>query len=79
MASFERAIALGLPLFEAGAQGEHKLLRGFDPSPTYSAHWLAHPGLARAVADALPREAQAVAETMAELALALPYRRDDAE
>lgn len=76
-AGIERAIALGLPLFEAGAQGEHKLLRGFDPSPTYSSHWLAHPGLARAVADALPREAQAVAETMAELALALPYRRED--
>ena len=42
-----------LPLFEAGAQGEHKLLRGFEPSPTYSAHWIRHPGLAAAIADLL--------------------------
>ena len=37
-AGIERAIDKGLPLFEAGAQGEHKLVRGFAPSPTYSAH-----------------------------------------
>ncbi|MBA2543746.1 MAG: N-acetyltransferase, partial [Deltaproteobacteria bacterium] len=58
-AGIERCIERKLPLFEAGAQGEHKLLRGFEPAPTYSAHWIRHPGLAAAVADFTEREAQA--------------------
>lgn len=77
-AGIERAITRGLPLFEAGAQGEHKLLRGFDPSPTYSAHWIRHPGLAAAIEDHTQREAAGVAFEMAELAKVGPYRRDDA-
>jgi hypothetical protein len=74
-AGIERAIAGGLPLFEAGAQGEHKLLRGFLPCPTYSAHWLRHPGLSAAIDDFCAREAGGVAHTMAELAAAGPFRK----
>jgi uncharacterized protein len=75
-AGIERAIARGLPLFEAGAQGEHKLLRGFLPSPTYSAHWLRHEGLFAAIEDFLGREAAAVRLEMASLGEASPFRRD---
>ncbi|HZJ64573.1 MAG TPA: peptidogalycan biosysnthesis protein [Kofleriaceae bacterium] len=73
-AGIERAIERRLPLFEAGAQGEHKLLRGFDPMPTYSAHWIRHPGLAAAIEDYTRREAAAVAAQLAELAQYGPYR-----
>jgi uncharacterized protein len=81
-AGIERAIERGLPLFEAGAQGEHKLLRGFDPMPTYSAHWIRHPGLAAAIEDFTQREAAAVAAQIAELQQFGPYRNaadDDKE
>jgi hypothetical protein len=78
-AGIERAIARGLPLFEAGAQGEHKLLRGFDPAPTYSAHWIRHPGLAAAIEDYTRREAAAVTEQIAEAAKFGPYRRADGD
>ena len=67
--------AVGATLFEAGAQGEHKLLRGFEPSPTYSAHWIRHPGLAAAIEDFTRREAAGVAAQIAELALLGPYRQ----
>jgi predicted N-acyltransferase len=73
-AGIERAIARGLPLFEAGAQGEHKLLRGFDAAPTYSAHWIRHPGLAAAIEDYTRREAEAVAAEIAQAAQFGPYR-----
>ncbi len=76
-AAIDRCLARGTPLFEAGAQGEHKLLRGFLPCPTYSAHWLRHPGLSAAVADHCAREATALAHEMGELAAAGPYRRGD--
>ena len=76
-AGIDRAIAKRLPLFEAGAQGEHKLLRGFEPSPTYSAHWIRHPGLATAIAEYCERERTAVAAEMDELAKAGPYRHAD--
>jgi hypothetical protein len=72
-AGIERAIARSIPLFEAGAQGEHKLLRGFEPSPTYSAHWVRHPGLAAAIADFCEREAGAMASELAEMAKYGPY------
>lgn len=68
------ALAHGLQAFEAGAQGEHKLVRGFVPSPTYSAHWMRVPGLHAAVADFCVAEAAAVAAQMQELAAYLPYR-----
>jgi predicted N-acyltransferase len=76
-AGIERAIEQRLPLFEAGAQGEHKLLRGFEPSPTYSAHWIRHPGLAAAIEDFTRREAAAVAHEIDELAKLGPYRDGD--
>ena len=63
-----------LPLFEAGAQGEHKLLRGFLPSPTYSSHWIRHPGLAAAIAEHCALEARSVDAELAELAKFGPYR-----
>lgn len=78
-AGIERAIERRLPLFEAGAQGEHKLLRGFEPSPTYSAHWIRHPGLAAAIEDYTQREAAAVAQEIRELAKLGPYRDGDGE
>lgn len=73
-AGIERAIEQRLPLFEAGAQGEHKLLRGFEPCATYSAHWIRHPGLAEAVQAHTARETSAVAMQLAELATYGPYR-----
>jgi hypothetical protein len=73
-AAIDRCIARGLPLFEAGAQGEHKLIRGFSPAPTHSAHWFRHPGLAAAVERYLADEAAAVARHMSELAGLLPFR-----
>ena len=70
----ERAIAKRLPLFEAGAQGEHKLVRGFEPAFTYSAHWIRHPGLAAAIADHNAHEAAAMQTELAEMAKYGPYR-----
>jgi predicted N-acyltransferase len=73
--AIDAAIARGLATVEAGAQGEHKLARGYLPTPTWSAHYLPDPGFRRAVADFLARERAAVErerEFMAELA---PFRR----
>ena len=70
------AIAHGLQRVEAGAQGEHKIQRGYLPKPTYSAHFLAHGGLRSAVSQFLDRERPAVLERMQELATLLPYKRD---
>jgi uncharacterized protein len=71
------AIARGLKRVEAGAQGEHKLLRGYLPVTTFSAHLIAHKGLARAVDDFLQAEREAVAENIAELARHAPFRKDE--
>jgi hypothetical protein len=70
------AIARGLKRVEAGAQGEHKLLRGYLPVQTYSAHVIAHKGLARAVDDFLDAERAAVADNIAELSRHAPFRKD---
>jgi len=59
------AIAHGLRTFEGGAGGEQKLKRGLLPHRTYSAHWIRHPGLFRAVANFIDLEANAVAERIA--------------
>jgi uncharacterized protein len=69
------AIARGLKRVEAGAQGEHKLLRGYLPVPTYSAHIIAHAGLRRAVDEFLEVERSAVTEQIAELAQHAPFRK----
>ncbi len=73
--AIEFAIARGLAKVEAGAQGAHKLLRGYMPAATYSAHYIAHPGLRRAVDDYLAREREAVAEHIGELAEHGPFRK----
>jgi predicted N-acyltransferase len=70
------AIARGLKRVEAGAQGEHKLLRGYLPVETYSAHVIAHKGLARAVDDFLDAERAAVTENIVELSRHAPFRKD---
>ncbi len=70
------AIQHGLARVEAGAQGEHKIQRGYLPRPTYSAHWIAHPGLRQAIAGFLERERPAVQADMDALAELSPYRRD---
>jgi len=62
--SIDECIARGLSAFEPGAGGEHKLVRGFEPSITHSAHHLAHPGLDRAVREFLERERAAVGESV---------------
>ena len=74
--AIEFAIARGLAKVEAGAQGEHKLLRGYLPEPTYSAHFIAHPGLRRAVAAFLSQEREAVAQEIEGLAELAPFRKN---
>jgi predicted N-acyltransferase len=76
-AGIDRCIARGIPLFEAGAQGEHKLVRGFEPARTHSAHWIRDARLFAAVEASLDRERAAVDAHMAELAAAGPFRKDD--
>ncbi len=73
--AIEFAIRHGLAKVEAGAQGAHKLVRGYLPVPTYSAHYIAHPGLRRAVDDYLGREREAVAAHIEELAEHGPFRK----
>lgn len=73
--AIDYAIAHGLARVEAGAQGEHKLARGYLPTETYSAHYIADARLRRAVADFLAQERHAVAEDAALLAAESPYRR----
>jgi hypothetical protein len=75
--AIDYAIAHGMKKVEAGAQGAHKLLRGYMPTPTYSAHYIAHAGLRRAVDDFLTREREAVAEHIEELAERGPFRKTD--
>ncbi len=74
--AIEFAIQHDLTRVEAGAQGEHKLARGYLPTTTYSAHFIADPALRRAVADYLTHERAYVAAAGAELAALAPFRRD---
>jgi predicted N-acyltransferase len=70
----EYAIDNGLQRFEPGAQGEHKLARGFEPVPTRSAYWIADPRLRGIVASFLAREDAAMQDYQAETARHLPYK-----
>lgn len=72
--AIETAIELGLRVVEGGAQGEHKVWRGFEPVQTASAHWLAEPAFAQAVDRFLQREDAAVGAYLDELRERLPYR-----
>ena len=67
-------IAQGYQRFEGGAQGEHKMARGLLPVQTWSAHWLAHPQFAQAVADFLTREGAGVESYMDELNERRPFK-----
>ena len=71
----EYAIAAGLQRFEPGAQGEHKLARGFEPVPTWSAYWIADGRMRDMVANFLRREDDAMQDYQAEMALHLPYKQ----
>ncbi len=75
--AIEYAITHGLKTVEAGAQGEHKIARGYLPQTTYSAHFIADPGLRHAIKDYLKRERAYVAEMGRELTEAGPFRKDD--
>jgi len=75
--AIEFAIERGLARVEAGAQGEHKIARGYLPSPVYSAHFIADPALCRPVADYLERERSAVDAEIGALTEELsPFRKD---
>jgi uncharacterized protein len=77
--AIEYAIAHKLARVEAGAQGEHKLARGYLPTTTYSAHYIANPALRRAIDDYLARERAYVEAAGRELLEASPFRRDAAQ
>ena len=73
------ALERGLKRVEAGAQGEHKLARGYRPVTTHSAHDIADPGLRRAIADYLTRERAHVAAAQEEYEGAMPFRHAEPE
>ena len=75
--AIEFALRRGLKRVEAGAQGEHKLARGYRPVVTYSAHEFADARLAKAVADYLRRERAAVAQTIAYYENRAPFRKGE--
>ncbi|MDX8456381.1 GNAT family N-acetyltransferase [Mesorhizobium sp. VK9D] len=70
------AIERGLKVVEAGAQGEHKLARGYRPVTMHSAHYISHPGLRNAVADYLRRERREVERMGEYLEEHTPFRKD---
>ena len=76
--ALEFCIERGIKVFEGGAQGEHKLARGFTPVETRSAHWLRHPQFADAIERFLARESQGVAHYIDELAEHSPFKSADA-
>ena len=71
------AIAQGLARIEAGAQGEHKLARGYLPVPVHSLHWIGDTGFRDAVAHFLEAERDAVDEEIEVLTAYGPFRRGD--
>ena len=73
--AIDAAIALGLARVEAGAQGGHKLARGYAPVQTHSAHYIADPGLRAAVAEFLERERQGIAVEQNFLEARTPFRK----
>ena len=71
----EFCIEQGIQTFEGGAQGEHKMARGFLPTRTFSAHWLAHPSFADAIERFLERETGGIDDYMDELNERTPFKR----
>ena len=72
--ALEFCIARGIQVFEGGAQGEHKLARGFMPVKCHSAHWLKQPQFARAVEDFLRRESSGMEQYVNELGESSPFK-----
>jgi predicted N-acyltransferase len=77
--AIDLAITLGLSRVEAGAQGDHKLARGYLPTPCYSVHWAADPGFARAIGEYLQAEQAAIAEEIEILTSYGPFRKTHVE
>ena len=75
--AIEFAIEHKLARVEAGAQGEHKIQRGYLPKVTYSAHWIEHPGLRRAIDNFLKQERPALLAEMAALSELSPFRETE--
>ncbi|OQW58046.1 MAG: hypothetical protein A4S17_12345 [Proteobacteria bacterium HN_bin10] len=75
--AIELAIEMGLQRVEAGAQGEHKLARGYLPVETYSAHWIAHEGLRNAVRHYLRQETPAIVEEAEMLTAHAPFKQTE--
>lgn len=75
--AIDHAIALGLTRVEAGAQGEHKIARGYMPAECHSAHWIADPGFRDAVSRFLEQERTMVGSDIAALAAFGPFRKVD--
>jgi len=73
--AIDAAIERGLARVEAGAQGEHKLARGYQPTPTYSAHYIPNASFRRAVADYLEHERAMIARNISELDELGPFKR----
>ena len=73
--AIDAAIALGLSRVEAGAQGGHKLARGYGPVQTWSAHYIGHPGFREAVAEFLERERAGVASDRLYLGERTPFKK----
>ena len=73
--AIDAAITRGLKRVEAGAQGHHKLARGYLPVATWSAHFIAHPGLKRAIAEFLEREREAIAADIEAISELTPFKR----
>ncbi|MFK7842796.1 MAG: GNAT family N-acetyltransferase [Sphingorhabdus sp.] len=75
--AIDAAIARGLKTVEAGAQGSHKLARGYQPVPTWSAHYIVDPGFRSAIADYLERERQAISADIEFLADMGPFKKSN--
>ena len=74
--AIDYAIAHGMKRVEAGAQGEHKIQRGYLPRPTYSAHYIRHAGLRRAVGDFLEAERLEMEAAMTAMTQESPYKKE---
>jgi len=72
----EYAIEQGVQRFEAGAQGAHKIQRGFLPNLTYSAHWIAHPAFHRAIGEFIEEEKRSIQSNIEDNPELSPYRQE---
>jgi predicted N-acyltransferase len=72
----EFAISRGIQRYDAGAQGEHKIIRGFEPVETHSLHWIKQPQFRDAIARFLVREKESITEHIRQAQEMLPYRKD---